>query len=79
QRGAQGGYTLTHKCDGCTMGDIIRTMEGEITGDYIDDGAAVNDFWDKLYKVLNDYMDSVTLNDIIENKKIKNGAYEYYI
>lgn len=79
QRGAQGGYTLTRKCDKCTMGDIIRTMEGDISGDYIDDGETVNDFWDKLYAVLNEYIDSVTLNDIIEKDKIKNGVYEYYI
>lgn len=79
QRGAQGGYTLAVRCEECTMGDIIRTMEGDISGDYIDDGETINDFWHKLYEVLNDYMDSVTLNDIIEKEKTKNGVYEYYI
>lgn len=79
QRGAQGGYTLAGKCERCTMGDIIRTMEGDISGDYIDDGEIINEFWNKLYEILNEYMDSVTLNDIIEKEKTKNGVYEYYI
>lgn len=78
-RGSQGGYTLSKGYENFTMGDIIRVMEGNITDDYIDDGETINSFWHKLYKSLNDCMDSVTLGDIIEKEKNKNSIYEYYI
>lgn len=79
RRGAQGGYVLAEKGENFTMGEIIRTMEGDISDDYIDDGETINDFWHKMYELLNEYMDSVTLGDIIEKERLKNGVYDYYI
>lgn len=79
KRGAQGGYVLLKKSGECTMGDIIRIMDGDMSSDYIDDGSEVKVFWDRLYAVLNEYVDSVTLKDIIDEEKINNGIYEYYI
>jgi Rrf2 family protein len=79
KRGSQGGYILSRNTESYTMGDIIRTMEGDISDDYIDDGETINDFWHHLYNLLNEYMDSVTLGDILEKEKKKNEVYEYYI
>ena len=80
QRGSQGGYRLAKNADRYTVGNVIRAMEGNISDDYIaDDGATVNSFWHGLYDVINNYMDSMTISDLIEKEKMNNGLYEYYI
>lgn len=80
QRGSQGGYRLARSADKYTLGSVIRAVEGDISDDYItDDKTSVSDFWHGLYDVINDYMDSMTINDLLEKEKIDNGVYEYYI
>lgn len=80
QRGSQGGYRLSRSADKYTVGNVIRAIEGDISGDYIkDDNLSVNGFWNGLYDVINNYIDSTTINDLIEKEKINNGLYEYYI
>jgi hypothetical protein len=54
-------------------------MEGEISDEYMDEKAPLSGFWDGLYKEINRYIDSVTINDLIEDSKITNEIYEYYI
>ncbi|MGN0106480.1 MAG: RrF2 family transcriptional regulator [Hominilimicola sp.] len=80
QRGSQGGYRLVKNADNYTVGNVIRAVEGDISDSYItDDGETVNSFWHGLYDVINNYMDSMTISDLIEKKKMNNGLYEYYI
>ena len=80
QRGSQGGYRLVKSADKYTVGNIIRAVEGDISDAYIaDDGTSVNSFWHGLYDVINSYMDSMTISDLIEKGKSDNGLYEYYI
>lgn len=66
-RGAQGGYRLSKSMDKYTLGAIIQAIEGEFSVDYINDtnNKAVNDFWIGLYDVINNYMDSITISDLI--------------
>lgn len=80
QRGSQGGYKLVRSADKYTVGNVIRAIEGDISGDYItDDNTSMNVFWHGLYDVINNYMDSTTINDLIEKEKTNSGLYEYYI
>lgn len=78
-RGAQGGYALLKKSSIIRMGEVVRAMEGDISAGYINDGEAIDQFWSKLYEILNEYMDSVTLHDIEEEEKRLNQVYDYYI
>lgn len=69
QRGAQGGYKLSRRANEYTVGNVLRAMEGEFSSDYITDSkASVNGFWDGFYDVINCYIDSVTINDLIERE-----------
>lgn len=80
RRGSQGGYRLARSADKYTVGSVIRAIEGEISSDYItDNNVSMNDFWSGLYDVINNYIDSTTINDLIEKEKMNNGLYEYYI
>lgn len=75
-RGAQGGYRLTREPKKYTSGDILRSIEGSfapiacLEGDVnecqrYEDCATVG-FWEGMYRAINDYMESVTLQDLIE-------------
>ena len=74
-RGAQGGYQLSRPSAEYTVGDILRITEGSLAPvaclehEPIECGRAADcitlDFWRGLYKVINDYVDSVTLEDLI--------------
>ncbi len=68
---------LAKRADECSVGDVLRATEGSLAPvsclDY-----DVNDcpraescvslyIWEGLYKVINEYLDSVTLKDMLEN------------
>ncbi len=76
-RGYQGGYMLAKPADSYTVGDILRAAEGDLCPvsclQY-----EVNDcpradvcmtlyVWQGLYKTVTDYLDGITLTDIIEH------------
>ncbi len=78
-RGFQGGYRLAVAPDKCTVGEVIRLTEGSLSPlACIDDDDEVrcdrcNDcatlyVWQGLKKVVTDYLDSITLQDIIDKK-----------
>lgn len=80
RRGAQGGYRLSRSADTYTVGNVIRAVEGDISSDYItENNEPMNEFWNGLYDVINGYIDSVTISDLVEKDKSNNGLYEYYI
>ena len=78
-RGFQGGYRLAVAPDKCTVGEVIRLTEGtlsplaciddddEIRCDRSGDCATLF-VWQGLKKVVTDYLDSITLQDIIDKK-----------
>ncbi len=76
-RGAQGGYRLALSPANYTVGDILRCSEGSLAPvDCIDkiqcgkSSDCVEKYvWQGLNKVINDYLDSITLQDIIDKKK----------
>lgn len=78
-RGNNGGYKLSRKPEEYTAGDILRAAEGtlspinclknEINECERSEKCITLDFWKNYYKVINDYVDSVTLYDLAENAK----------
>ena len=79
QRGARGGYMLAKAPEEYTVGEILRSTEGtlapvacleeEINECRRADICPTLGFWEGLYKTVNDYIDSVTLADILANCK----------
>lgn len=84
-RGAQGGYRLTKKPSEYTIGDILRTTEGALSPvACLDDEinrcpragqCPTIDFWQGLYDTVNNYVDSVTLEDLINRSNTENFDY----
>ena len=84
-RGAQGGYVLCKSPAEITVGDIMTILEGPIEiADCIDgvecdsvDSCATKAVWEKIKKSIDDVMNSITLQDIIDDyeimKKKNNG------
>lgn len=80
-RGFQGGYKLAEAAEDYTVGDILRITEGNLTpvpcADSSQNSCEMSDncttqfVWEGLYKAINNYLDSVTLGDIVE-KQIRN-------
>ena len=86
-RGYQGGYMLAKSPDKLTVGDILRITEGSLApvaclDDEINvcsraENCVTLDVWRGLYKVVAEYLDSITLQDIIDKSGC--AAIEYYI
>ena len=84
-RGSQGGYRLTRQPHEYTIGDILRPIEGNFacvsclenspnTCTHYETCPTVH-FWEGLYKVITDYIDSVTLNDLVEQENEDGSFY----
>ncbi len=78
-RGAQGGYMLARAPEEYTIGEILRLTEGSL---YPVDCAGSDPFecgrcatcetlpvWQGLAQVINEYLDNITLRDLIKNQK----------
>lgn len=78
-RGSKGGYSLSKSADRYTLGSIIRTIDGTVSVEHIDGAESFCDFWQGLCNTVNNYMDSVTISDLLEDEKLKNDIYDYCI
>ncbi len=74
-RGNMGGYKLTRKTEDYKIGDILRATEGDLTPlDCLIDSSYCSrkencktySFWAGLDNVINKYIDSQTLKDLIK-------------
>lgn len=75
-RGNNGGYRLAKSPQEYTLGDILRTTEGSLAPvPCIEDepnqcpryeGCTTVSFWEGMWKVINEYADSVTLADVLK-------------
>ena len=87
-RGNNGGYLLAKKPSDYTAGDILRVAEGTLAPiaclqrDPIDcerqDTCSTIEFWKGYYKVINDYVNNITLEDLA-NKEIARIGNDYSI
>lgn len=78
-RGVQGGYRLTRRPEEYTLGDVLRATEATLASvACLEAGAEccprqgdclTYPVWIGLDKVVNDYLDSITLQDILDRRQ----------
>ncbi|MCL2003981.1 MAG: Rrf2 family transcriptional regulator [Oscillospiraceae bacterium] len=87
-RGKQGGYMLTKAPAEVTVGQVLRSTEGSLVPvacledkqNLCDRAGACKTLpmWNGLYKVINDYLDGITLQDMLDRYN-EHGADSYVI
>lgn len=87
-RGPQGGYMLAKNATQYTVGEILRVIEGNLAPVAClenEDNLCEREqicptlaFWQGLYDVVNHYVDSVTLQDLVDEDS-KNSCSDYSI
>lgn len=85
-RGSQGGYMLAKSASQYTVGEILRMTEGSLAPvDCVDQspiecprsgGCPTLPVWRGLAKVVNEYLDGITLQDLVDQQ---HGADNYVI
>ena len=91
-RGSQGGYNLASQPQNITVGSILRALEGSLAPvecvTEIDpavcirsEGCATKLIWEKIRDKINEVVDSITLQDLLDDyrKANSNEEYIYYI
>lgn len=78
-RGFQGGYQLVREPDKYTVGEILRIMEGSLSpvpcldlnpvGCERRAECAMLSVWQGLNKVVNEYLEGITLQDILDKQR----------
>jgi len=87
-RGSQGGYLMVVPPEKCTVGDVLRLTEGSLAPIACVEQNPVEcersadcvtlPVWQGLYKVITEYLDSITIQDLIDQKKLS-YANDYVI
>ncbi len=76
-RGAQGGYMLARTPDKYTVGEILRLTEGDLAPVYCaanpeecerSGDCATLPVWQGLNRVINEYLDGITLQDLVDRQ-----------
>ncbi|MBQ2527961.1 MAG: Rrf2 family transcriptional regulator [Spirochaetales bacterium] len=88
-RGPQGGYRLARAPSEYTVGEILRITEGDLAPVAClslpentcpkKEECATLDLWTGLYKVICEYLDSKTLEDLISSVKKLEDNTDYFI
>ncbi len=83
-RGYQGGYMLAKKPSEYTVGEILRLTEGSlapvacldsVTNECIRANECITlSVWQGLYEVMSNYLDGITLQDIIDKSPYAQGG-----
>jgi Rrf2 family cysteine metabolism transcriptional repressor len=82
-KGAQGGYVLADSPNRITVGQILRSLEGDllIAGDHTENepGNSVEyclrkQVWEKINESINEVVDAITLEDLIVDYKKMQGS-----
>jgi len=88
-RGARGGYLLATTPDKISVGQILRTLEGNIAPadcvrddhDGIEctsaDACVTRIVWEKIRDSVNQVIDSITLEDMVREQRLINKRTEY--
>lgn len=85
QRGKGGGYQLARTPSEYTAGEILRAAEGSLAPVSCLEGeanicprashCATLSLWQGLDKVIADYLDSITLEDLLQTEMVSGGDY----
>lgn len=88
-RGAQGGYRLAKAPEAYTIGMILRLTEGSMAPvACLDNGGIACEraddcdtlfIWQDLYDAINKVIDGVTIADLVERRKMRNGNLDFSI
>ena len=72
-RGSNGGYMLAKNPSKYTVGMILKLTEGNLEAvspdTDIDSDAALNSVWNGLNEAIDNYLESITLQDILDRKR----------
>lgn len=87
RKGAQGGYTLAKSTHEITIGEVLRSLEGESFLIDINNEEDCNDIesfinnnlWCEINNKINNYFDSITLEEFVEKYKNQKEEIIYYI
>ena len=82
-RGSNGGYRLVKKTEEYTTGEILRALEGDLSPvgeshNNVVTNVGNDDYWKNFETVINEYVDSVTLEELVEKNRSDFGEM-YYI
>lgn len=82
-RGFQGGYRLARRPDEYTVGEILRLTEGsvspvaclehDLSECKMSASCSTLAVWQGLKKVIDDYLDGITLQDIVDRNRERGG------
>ena len=89
-KGPQGGYSLAHSASDITVGDVLRTLEGDLSVvEELDERQNTdNDIeycitekvWKKINQSISEVVNLITLEDlVVAYKKLNNIGPMYYI
>ena len=86
RKGAQGGYSLSKKPNEYTVLEILKILEGEniLIDANGNDGNDLEDFinrrlWNDINIVINNYFDSITLQNLVDDYNKSKDNIIYYI
>lgn len=82
-RGSQGGYVLSREPEKITVGEVLRTLEGDLSpvecpliNEEIDcndeDGCVTKYVWKKVSDSINDTVDKITIGELLYTKPKEN-------
>jgi Rrf2 family cysteine metabolism transcriptional repressor len=87
-RGAQGGYQLSLPADKISVGDVLRVLEGPIVPVQCvsnddqccgrEEHCVTRPFWQGLGRLINDYLDANTLQDLANKVKDDGSSDQMY-
>lgn len=87
-RGAQGGYRIAKEPKDYTVGMILRLTEGSMApvacldeGNQCEqcDTCETLEVWKDLYDAINNVIDNVTIADLVEKRRRREGYFDYCI
>ncbi len=84
-RGNKGGYMIAGKASDLTVGTVLRATEGSLAPvacleyepnecERINECTTI-DIWKGLYKLISEYLDGITIQDIVDKSKSLNGDH----
>jgi Rrf2 family protein len=87
RKGAQGGYSLSKPINEISVGEILRVLEGELVLVDINNANSIDsldnyineNLWNVINKNINDYFDSVNLQDLVDKYMSGTDSFVYVI
>ncbi|MBC2580796.1 Rrf2 family transcriptional regulator [Clostridium sp. DJ247] len=87
RKGSQGGYLLSKPANQFTIGEILRALEGKLALVDVDETTTTDkldkyinkNLWNIINNKINNYFDSITLEDLVNKYMSEKDNIMYYI